>query len=390
MTAGTVRAFGRTIFDLAEAKPRHSLPFLPQSLVQDDEIVCALRGGSSIAAFSLADGTTRWEAQIKGTSRQMTIDGGEVFVATEEALVSFGVRDGARRILWSAGEVDRFAVSREAVAVRLASGDVQMLGRDGRARARVARSSGERLANGVDHLLPGDGEVAAVMLEAMEREFHLRGLDAAGGVAWSRTLEHSEMLSREAASGLYYFLNFEQAGRGNLLFTSHWSTFRRPASQVVRVCDGAKVVDVEHHVSALVERSDGSLAGLLAVDQVKAQLVYFAADAPAAMRWTTRAPSSTHRRADACLTPEGLLVAQYDAILPGARLVLLTADDGLTRWQAEVLERPPFERTPLFVNAWSVTAAGNRVVLVGDESAGTSAQVFDLADGRRLWADLAV
>lgn len=380
-----VKVFGRFLVDLASGTVRHTLPESPASMVQDDDAVCTLRNGV-VRAFGLADGAPRWEAALPALSRQMTIDRGELFVATRDAVISFTLATGTRRDLF-AGVVENFVVSGDTLAIRVQGGDVVVAGRDGAVRSRIAASPADRLPNGVDHLLEGSGEVPAVILEALEHRFLVRGVRADGGIAWKAEVDHSEMLSRDASSGMYFYLNFEAATERHLLFTSHWSTFRHPASVVLRVADGARVAENERQVSALVERADGTLEGLLTVDPVKNQLVLLEPGG-GKTRWSARAPSATHRRADAALTGSSLAVVQYDAVAAGARLVLLDLADGLTNWQGDVEERPAFERTPLFLNAWSVRVEGNRVVLLGDESAGTTAQVFDLADGRRLWSAL--
>lgn len=386
----TVMALGATLVDLARGEAVARLPEAPESLVQGGGVVCALRHGR-LRAFSLPDAAPRWEAPLPGVPvRQLTLDGDEVFALAGGALCAFDAGSGARRDIDAGATVERVVARGDRLVARLAGGAVQLLTRAGAPIARVEPFAGERLANGVDHLLEGRDDVAAVLLEALEREFVVRGLGADGCEAWQARVEHSEVLSRDQASGVYFFLNFEQAGAAHLLFTSHWSTYRRPAAVVLRTSDGARVAEVERHVSSLVERPDGSLEGLLCVDSVRGELALLDPGTPARPRWSSPAPSSVHRRADAAWTPDGLLVAQYDAITAGARLVLLDPLEGHTRWQAEVAERPPYERTPLFVNAWSVSVFGDRVLLTGDESAGSTAQVFDLRDGRRLYADLNV
>jgi outer membrane protein assembly factor BamB len=383
------RVFGRKLVDLASGTVRNLLAETPASIVQDERTVCTLREGR-LRSVGLIDGVTKWEATLRSPSKQLTIDAGDVFVASEDRLDAFDANDGRRREIVTGEKIDRFVVSGDTVAARTAKGDVLIAGRDGSPRARVAASPADRLANGTDHLLEGHGRVPAILLEALEHRFLVKGLAADGSIAWHTEIEHSEMLSRDTSSGMYFFLNFETSTPHHLLFTSHWSTFRRPATVVLRSADGTRAADIERHISALVETDSGALNGMLCVDQVKSELIFLEPGTSGKIRWAVRSPSAAHRRADVALCPAGLVVAQYDAIAPGARLVLLDPTTGLTRWQADVEDRPRYERTPLFVNAWSVSVAGDRVVLTGDESAGTSAQIFDLADGRRIFSDLNV
>jgi len=147
---------------------------------------------------------------------------------------------------------------------------------------------------------------------------------------------------------------------------------------VARLVDG-NVTIVEDEIAAAVERSDGTLEGLL-VTTPEVKLL-----APnGSVRWTHK-PPRTDSFAAVALVDDRLVIATYNAIATGVDVFALDVRDGKLLWTGET-KLPPIGHSK-YRNAVTLEVLADAVIVRGDESSVKHVHVYDSKTGALRFSD---
>lgn len=174
-------------------------------------------------------------------------------------------------------------------------------------------------------------------------------------------------------------LDFVQAGARHLLFaTWHWPGEAR-SSQVIDTATGHAALTIGEDRAALVEAPDGTLVGLLFLDEDRHELRLWGADDRP--KWRVSVPGLYGDSASALVDGGRLVVATFDRISSGSELMAFDLATGRRIWTADVeqLDIPHSK----YWNDVTVEKSGDSLILRGIEAGGCYLQVFDAATGRR-------
>jgi hypothetical protein len=150
-------------------------------------------------------------------------------------------------------------------------------------------------------------------------------------------------------------------------------------SAVVRLSDGAVVARLEDEAATFVERTDGSLDGVLVV--LPELRLY---EPSGALRWKAPAIHAHDECAAAVAHERRLFVDVYPSISSGSTLIALDDQTGATLWRGDV-EALPIAHSEYF-NEVRLSTFDGRVILRGDESSVLTYQLFDELTGKRALA----
>lgn len=165
-----------------------------------------------------------------------------------------------------------------------------------------------------------------------------------------------------------------------LLHDGIWS--KKPKAAVVDRAAGKIVHRLDDRGDALVERPDGSVLGILAVDDDHHELRL--RDTGGKLLWRRPIPNLWGNSAAVLLDGERLVIAPFHRIATGSALLAVDVHTGTPIWIADVLQlRVPHSK---YYNDVSLARVGGEIVMRGFEAGGCYLQIFDAATGKRTFA----
>jgi hypothetical protein len=333
--------------------------------VNDDHRAFLFGRDFMLRAFELTTGKEVWKKSIPATFRPLVHDRRFVYALGDSIVTVFAKETGEARTITLAkpyGHVTtlngRLVVSRNDHAIDVID--------------PVSGTAVTALTLAFDVIgwwsglqtLPDDRTVCAIGGDA---KLQIVCFDGSGTIKTRATVD----LSR-GAPGVFGVAWFDSR---YVLYAAHDTTKVR-RSAVLRLSDGAVLATVEDRVAAIVERENGDIAGLLVVDPELRML-----ELSGATRWTAKSAVGHHEGASAIARGDRVFIDTFPGFSSGSHLEARELATGALVWTA-VVEALPIGHSEYF-NDVRLSLVGNRVVLRGDESAVTTTQLFDIANGNR-------
>jgi hypothetical protein len=322
-----------------------------------------------LRAFDLTSGKQIWSRTISPTLRPLLIDRQFVYVVGDSVITAFAKDNGDARTMTLSRPLRHAA----------AANDLVFVAREDRALEIIDPSSGVRIGAAT---LPFDpiGFRSGLQKLADGRTVCAIAADSALQVACfdekgTSTARVTVGLSKPPlpAGTVFGIVSFDER---YVLYGAH-SGVRRSA--VVRLADGSVIATVAERASAIVEREDGSIAGLLVLEPALRLL-----DLAGKVIWTTKSISIHHDGAAAVARGDTVFIDMFPQFSSGSALEARNLTTGALVWKG-VVEQLPIGHSEYF-NEVRISFAGDRLLLRGDESAIITTQLFDPYTGERLFA----
>ena len=376
---------GADVVDLRQRKVVHVLPAVPRLEVADETGIYVW-GEERLQALELPVARVRWVRDVYDPIALFGLDR-TVIAAVLGQVVAIDRVTGEPRSLFPSPPTARIVNAvpvGDAIAVLLDDDRLSVLDpRDGRSRGGIGAPPAPTGAARWP-ALPKDQALFAVPAAGLacraqldDTDLVLACLDAGGRPRWNRRISRLAVKSGRVGA----CLDVRAIGAHHLLLAGR-SGYAPCGTRVVRLDDGATVLETVGDASTPVETADGALEGVLMM--TGADTVARIVDDAHTARWTVTLGGYGDELA---VAPDGArwFVARFSDLATGSALVALERDTGKVLWTADVEQLGiPHSK---YWNHVRVQLRGDDVVLIGREAGGEYVQIFDAASGARRFLD---
>jgi len=331
-----------------------------------------------------------WSASDVGCD-EIFVDEGHVDVFSGTELLRFDRDDGGRLdMLDSGGEAPLRDVARlgDAYVVLLASGDTPLVDADTlELKKKVSAPPGESVRKGAVNsqlVVPGEAGFCNVVTEA--DDLVIGCFDTNGDARFVRPLPHSHVEVKGNTHHSTPNLRLADVYPGHLLLTSPWFGRKYPRTYVLAVDDGRTIVERDAITTALAVRSDGTLEGLVDLNEESDAVRFLEPTDGTPVRWEGRVGSSHDEGATVALAGDVVLVARYSPIATGSALAAFDLESGKRLWVADVEQLMVGHSE--YWNRVELEVRDARVLMWGHEAYGGYLQIFELETGVKKYARL--
>jgi len=358
---------GGEVIDLAGVVTKVLRDKPPLSEVSDERRAFLYDRDFVLRAYELASGRELWTKAFPPTMRPLLIDARFVYVVGDSIVTAYRKETGEARTLKISNTLSHVTIAKGLVVgarIDRVVGVIDPTSGESASRLTLPFSPiGWRSA--LQTLI--DGETVCAI--GQDPPLQVLCFDTAGGKRARVTVD----LHKGAPAAVSF--NIVSVGPRYVLFGSH-STSGARRSAVVRLADGSVIATVEDRVAAIVEREDGSIAGLLVVEPELRLL-----DLTGKALWTATSTSGHHDGASAVARGNTVFIDTFPQFSSGSALEARDLHTGALVWKG-LVEALPVSHSEYF-NDVRLSLHGERLLLRGDESSVITTQLFNVVSGKR-------
>jgi hypothetical protein len=231
---------------------------------------------------------------------------------------------------------------------------------------------------GAEFLVAINGGVVRVSRYGDETGYHISKFDETGKQLFKIEIKHTDI---EVKGNTYYhhpYLYYFACTPDYMVFTSNDRSYKKTVQ--VHLSDG-KVTEFNFITSGIIRDEDEiNVPGYITIDEDRASFKTLILN----LSWNAKIPENAYNTAETLMKGDTLYVSFYHGISSGSSLYAFNRNTGEQLWKADVkqLDIPHSE----YWNTVRLSRYENRIILEGVEEGGKYVQIFDAADGHRLFS----